>query len=57
MSPTVAECLEHARQCSWYADRASDEEDRKFLWRMAKHWMKLAAKKELQLRAFARAAA
>ena len=31
MSPTVAECLEHVRQCEWYAARTSDEADRKFL--------------------------
>jgi hypothetical protein len=34
MSPTIAECLEHARQCEWYAARTKDEADRKFLlWR------------------------
>ena len=43
MSPTIAECLEHARQCEWYAARTNDEEDRKFLLRRAKHWTKLAA--------------
>ena len=36
MSPTIAECLEHARQCEWYAARTNDEEDRKFLLRRAK---------------------
>jgi hypothetical protein len=55
MSPTIEECLEHARQCEWYAEHTNDEEDRKFLLRMAKHWKKLAAEKELQ--ASARAAA
>jgi hypothetical protein len=50
MSPTIAECLEHARQCEWYAAR-------KFLLRKAKHWTKLAAEKELEIRASARAAA
>ena len=54
---TIAECLEHARQCEWYAARTNDEEDRKFLLRKAKHWTKLAAKKELEIRASARAAA
>ena len=34
---TIAECLEHARQCEWYAARTNDEEDRKFLLRKAKH--------------------
>jgi hypothetical protein len=57
MSPTIAECLEHARQCAWYPARTNDEEDRKFLLRKAKHWTKLAAKKELEILASARAAA
>ena len=57
MSPTIAECLEHARQCEWYAARTNDEEDRKFLLLKAKHWTKLAAAKELEVRASARAAA
>ena len=42
MSPTVVECLEHVRQCEWYADRTSDEADRKFLLKSAKQWKKLA---------------
>jgi hypothetical protein len=25
MRPTVAECLEHARQCKWYAARTNDD--------------------------------
>ena len=57
MSPTIAECLEHARQCEWYAARTNDEQDRKYLLRKAKHWTKLATKKELEIRASARAAA
>jgi hypothetical protein len=57
MSPTIAECLEHARQCEWYAARTNDEQDRKFLLRKAKDWTKLAIKKELEIRASARAAA
>ena len=55
MSPTVTECLEHARQCEWYAARTNDEEDRKFFLRKAKYWTKLAAEKELEVRASARA--
>jgi hypothetical protein len=55
--PTITECLEHARQCEWYAAHTSDEEDRKFLLRRAKHWTKLAVEEELEIRAFARAAA
>ena len=35
MSPTIAECLEHAHQCEWYAARTNDEQDRKFLIRKA----------------------
>ena len=50
MSPTIAECLEHARQCEWYAARTNDEQDRKFLIRKAKDWTKLAAEKELEIR-------
>ena len=57
MSPTIAECLEHARQCEWYTAHTNDEEDRKFLLRMAKHWTKLAGEKELEVRASARTAA
>jgi hypothetical protein len=57
MSLTIAECLEHARQCEWYAAHTNDEEDHNFLLRMAKHWTKLAGEKELEIRASARAAA
>jgi hypothetical protein len=57
MSPTITECLEHARQCEWYAARTNDEEDRKFLLRRAQQWTKLAREKELEVRASARAAA
>jgi hypothetical protein len=57
MSPTIADCLEHARQCEWYAARTNDEEDRKFLLGKAKEWTKLAIKKELETRAAANAAA
>jgi hypothetical protein len=49
--------LERARQCEWYAAHTNDKEDRNFLLRMAKHWTKLAIKKELEIRASARAAA
>ena len=51
---TIAECLEHARQCEWYAARTNDEQDRKFLLRKAREWTKLAIKKELEIRASAR---
>src|SRR5215468_10019185 len=54
VSTSIAECLEHARQCEWYAAHTNDEKDRKFLLRMAKHWTKLAKEKELEIRAFER---
>jgi hypothetical protein len=54
VSPTIADCLEHARQCEWYAARTNDEEDRKFLLRRAQQWKKLARQKEIET---ARAAA
>ena len=57
MSPTIAECLEHARQCEWYAARTNDEGDRKFLLRKAKQWTELVREKEIELRASARTAA
>ena len=57
MSPTIAECLEHVRQCEWYAARTNNEEDRKFLLRKARERTKLAAEKEMEVRASARAAA
>jgi hypothetical protein len=46
MSPTVAECLEHARQCEWYAARTSNEADRKFLLWRAQELKKLVEQKE-----------
>jgi hypothetical protein len=46
MRPTTAECLEHARQCEWYAAHTDDEGDRKFLLWRAKEWTKLAVEKE-----------
>ena len=51
MSPTVTECLEHARQCEWYAARTNNEEDRKFLLWRADQWTKRAQEKELETRA------
>jgi hypothetical protein len=53
MSP-VAECLEQARQCEWYAAHTNDEEDWKFLLRRAQQRTKLARQKEIET---ARAAA
>ena len=57
MSLTIAECLEHARECGWYAAHTGNEEDRKFLLRKAKDWKRMAVKKELEIRATARIAA
>jgi hypothetical protein len=57
MSPTLAECMEHARQCEWYAAHTKNEEDRTFLLRKAKDWTKLVCEKELEIRASARMAA
>jgi hypothetical protein len=57
MSPTIAECLEHARQCEWYAARTNDKWDRNFLLRRAQQWTKLVREKEIELRASARTAA
>ncbi len=56
MLPTIMECLERARHCKQYAARTADKKDRKFLRRQAKEWAKLAAEKELEIRAYARAA-
>ena len=42
MSPTIQQCVEHARQCEWYAARANEEEDRKFLLMSAKQWTNAA---------------
>jgi hypothetical protein len=57
MSPTIEECLEHARQCEWYAVRTGDEADRKYLLWKARDWRKLALKKEREIRASAQRAA
>jgi hypothetical protein len=57
MSRIITECLEHARECEWYAAHTGNEEDRKFLLRKAKDWTKQARKKELEIRASARVAA
>src|SRR5262249_43563898 len=57
MSPNIEECVEHARQCEWYAVRTSSEADRKFLLRKARDWRKLAIRKEPEIRAAAKTAA
>jgi hypothetical protein len=55
--PTIAECMENVRQCERYACRTKNQEDRKFLLRMAKQWTKLAALQERDILAAARSAA
>jgi hypothetical protein len=45
------------RQCEWYAARTNDGEDRQFLLRKARDWMKLAVEKEQEISAAARTAA
>ena len=57
MSATIAECLERARQCEWYASRTSDEGSRKFLLWKARQWMRLVEEKEQLGRAPARSVA
>jgi hypothetical protein len=57
MRRTIVECLEHARECEWYAAHTGNEEDQEFLLRRAKDSKKLAAEKELEIRASARIAA
>jgi hypothetical protein len=54
MSPTVEDCLEHARQCEWYTARTNYEEDRRFLLWRAEQWTKRAQEEELKARASAR---
>ena len=53
----VIEAQSLTRECEWYVAPTHDEGDRKFLIRKAKDWTKLAIKKELEIRASARAAA
>jgi hypothetical protein len=48
MSPTIAECLEHAHYCEWYAGQTTDEVDRKFVLRKAMVWRMLAMKSRKQ---------
>ena len=57
MTDTIAECAENARQCKWYASKANNAEERKFLLRMAKRWSELAAEKEREVLRAARSAA
>jgi hypothetical protein len=41
MSPTIAECLEHAHYCEWYAAQINDEGGRKFVLGKAMVWRML----------------
>jgi hypothetical protein len=56
ISATIAEYAENVCQCKWFASRTKDEDERKFLLRMAKRWRELAAEKERDLREAARPA-
>ena len=49
MSRTITECLEHARECEWYAAHTGNEEDRKFLLRKAKDWKSRPERKSWKL--------
>ena len=57
MTATIAECAENARLCKYYAENTNNEEERKFLLRMAKRWSELAAEKEREVLKAARSAA
>jgi hypothetical protein len=50
MSVTIAECAENARLCRWYASKANNADERRFLLRMAKRWTALAVEKEREMR-------
>jgi hypothetical protein len=54
MTLTLAECSQHARQCKEYSSKTDSKEVRKFLLRMEKVWIKLAAEKEAEVRVGAR---
>jgi hypothetical protein len=57
MNKTIVECVENARQCAWYASKTKNEEEQKFLLRLAERWTELAAEKERELRDAVRSAA
>jgi hypothetical protein len=57
MSATIAECLEHVRKCELCAAKTNDEQDRQLLFTRRGAVEELAAAKELEIRASARAAA
>jgi hypothetical protein len=57
MNKTIAECVENARQCAWYASKTNNEEEQKFLLRLAERWTEFAVEKERELRDATRSAA
>jgi hypothetical protein len=57
MAPTIQDCVTQARYCEWYAGKIDDDVTRKLLLAKAKAWAMLAAKKEIEVRASARAVA
>jgi hypothetical protein len=57
MNKTIAECVDNAGQCAWYASKTKNEAEQKFLILLAERWTELAAKKERELRDATRSAA
>jgi len=57
MSKTIAECVDNARQCAWYASKTKNEAEQKFLILLAERWIELAAEKERELRDTTKSAA
>jgi len=51
MSPAVTECLEHARQCEWYAAGPTTKRTANSFFGGAEQWTKRAQEKELETRA------
>ena len=57
MNKNIAECVDNARQCAWYASKTKNEAEQKFLFFLAERWIELAAEKERELRDTTRSAA
>jgi hypothetical protein len=47
MNKTIAECVDNARQCAWYASKTNNEAEQQFLILLAERWTELATAKEL----------
>jgi hypothetical protein len=50
MNKNIAECVDNARQCAWYASKTKNEAEQKFLILLSERWIELAAEKERELR-------